>query len=70
MLVRDSDVAERRGKRLRAELRVSPRAWVRSDVREGSDLGGTKGLEEFLERSRTVTDGPDLHTDQCERLVG
>ncbi len=61
MNVRDADLAERIFERLGVEVRMPCRAGLRTNIREGFDFGRTQGREEFLERPRAVTDGPDVH---------
>ena len=67
--VGDTPLAERDLQRVSAEVRMPPRSGLGADVDESSDTGRAKRVEELLERPRTVTDGPDLHQDQCGRLA-
>ncbi len=68
VLVCDSDLAKGGCESLGAELRVPPRARLRTNVDEGLDIGGPQGREKLLDGPGPVTDGPNLHENQCERL--
>ena len=70
VLVRDSDLAKGSCERLGAELRVPPRARLRTNVCKRLDIGPPQGRDELLDGPGPVTDGPNLHGNQCERLDG
>ena len=66
--VGDAHLPERRPERLGAEVRMPPGSGNEPDVRERSDIGRPQRRDELLERPRAMTDGPDVHPDQCGRL--
>ena len=68
MLVADPDLAERSRKGVGADLRVPPRARLRTNVCKRLDIGPAQGRDELLDGPGPVTDGPNLHGNQCERL--
>src|SRR5882672_6005452 len=68
VLVRDADLTERIFERVRAEMRMAPGPGSEPYVDESHDVGGAQHRKKLLERPRAVTDGPDVHEDQCGRL--
>ena len=66
VLISDSDVRERGRQRLGTEVRVPPRAWLRTNVRKRLDIGLAQGRDELLEGSRAVTNRPNVHEISVE----
>jgi hypothetical protein len=67
--VGNAELTERGFEHLGAELRMPPRSGLRTHVGQGPDASIGEHGEKLLERPGAVTDGPDLHEDQCGRLA-
>ncbi len=68
MQVCDADLAERDLEGRGAEVGMPPGSRQEPHVRESFDVGFAQYRDELIEWPRAMTDGPDVHEDQCGRL--